>query len=127
MKYHLWKEKSWKKAWVQNVLFLSFNCFSSMGLFSNGGSIRKSNWKRTIELLTTIHNMSAFLTKENLFNWVYITYPSPAISTRGWFHQHFMISFCNCRSQKHKKTLVTWLSFTLLGSASVKTARKHVG
>jgi len=39
------------------------------------------------------------------------------------FYEHLCVE----RSQKRKKTLMTWLSFALLGSASVKAPRKHVG
>jgi len=42
------------------------------------------------------------------------------------FHQHFTLSFNSRRSQKLKKTLMTWLSFALLGSEHVKAVHDHV-
>ncbi len=56
--------------------------------------------------------------------WMTIT-PHPEI--RGQFQQHFSSSFCTRRSQKRKKTLMTWLSFALFESARVKDVYKHVG
>jgi len=46
------------------------------------------------------------------------------IGSRSPFHKHFKCSFCVRRSQKSKKTQMTWLSFVLLGSALVKAAHK---
>ena len=45
---------------------------------------------------------------------------------RGQFHQHFRSSFYARRSQKRKKDSQLKLLFALLGSASVKAARKLV-
>jgi len=46
---------------------------------------------------------------------------------RGWFHQCFTNSFWVWRSHKRKKTLTTWLSFALLGSALIKALYENVG
>jgi hypothetical protein len=48
---------------------------------------------------------------------------------RPWikFHQHFACSFYAQRSQNHKKTLMMWLFFALLGSSWVKAVHKHIG
>ncbi len=47
--------------------------------------------------------------------------------TRSQFQQRSTHSFYVRRSQKCKKILTTWLTLTLLGTTSVKSARKYVG
>ncbi len=49
------------------------------------------------------------------------------LAIRGWFHKRFTSSFYKRRSQKRKKTLMTCLSFALLGSLHIKAAHKHAG
>jgi len=63
----------------------------------------------------------------DVYFWVTFEVKSFLEETRGQFNQHFTRSFYTQRSQKHKKTLTTWLSFLLLGSAPVKAVCKHVG
>ena len=47
-------------------------------------------------------------------------------ATVGLFHQHFTSIFYACRSQKCKKDSQLKQLFVLLGSASVKAARKLI-
>jgi len=42
------------------------------------------------------------------------------IDGRCQFHQHFTSSFCARKSQKRKKTLMTWLSFYICGICASK-------
>ena len=51
---------------------------------------------------------------------------SKTLSTLGKFHQHFTSSFYAHRSQKRQKDSQVKQLFALLGSVSIKAARKHV-
>jgi len=48
-------------------------------------------------------------------------------NSRGRFRHHFTSSFFEFTSLKHKKILLTWLSFVLLRSAGVKALCKTYG
>ncbi len=55
-----------------------------------------------------------------------VTNADGEILTRCQFHQHFTCPFYERRSQKRKKTLITWLSFYTIGIWTRKSSSLNV-
>ncbi len=115
------------KFWLYNFwhMYKKCACKTLMKLTAGkktmpGGDELKPNLTKIQPIVTWSKKIVTSYKLTNLF-FSFSTSTSLHCEIKGRFHQHFTISFCTRRSQKQKKTLMTWLSFCTFGIFSQKS------